>query len=306
MGKVFNRCICFVFCVIGLVSCFLFSNISVAGNDDLVAKVNGEGITRNELADFLIDSFSKEGMEILIRRVLVEQEAKKKNVTVSQKEIDERVGMMVEAEVEKLKSKYGPGREDGFEKDLVKMGYDQNTLRKKLAERVSIDVKPQILAEKLILSSIKVTDQELKVVYDTKYGEKLSVRQVVVKTQPEAEAILRKIKGGADFEQLAKDHSLDRPSAAKGGLMDPLSIHTALGKALIVLKKGEVSDVVPSKNGFHIFRMDGKVEPTETKSFEEALPELQQIVLAINLQKRSGPWFLKLIESADIKNYLKK
>ena len=89
--------------VIGLNSVL---NYAVHAADDSkqsenVAMVNGEPITRIELADFLVDSFDKEGMEILIRRVLVEQEAKKQNITLTEEEINGRIGQVVDVEVEK-------------------------------------------------------------------------------------------------------------------------------------------------------------------------------------------------------------
>lgn len=271
---------------------------------DVVAIVNGENITRAQLSDFLIESFKKEGLDILTRRILVEQEAKKQKVTLSKKEIDERIEKLVDLELEKIKSRYGSENKDAFSLDLAKMGYDEKELRAKLGDRLEIDVKPQLLAEKLIKSTISINEDELRAVYEEKYGEKTQVRQIVVKTKEEAEELLRKIRAGADFATIAKDKSIDRPSAAKGGLMNPISKNSNLGKGLASLNKGDLTDVIQSRNGFHIFKIEGKVQPDEKKSYEDALPELEKIVMALNLKKRSGPWFLKLIESADIKNYL--
>ena len=117
---------------------------------------------------------------------------------------------------------------------------------------------------------------------------------------------MRKIKSGAEFDTLAKENSLDRPSAAKGGLMEPFSINTQLGKNVSAFKDGEVTDVVQSRNGYHIFKIERRIPPDEIKSYEDALPEIKEVVMAINLQKRSGPWFLNLIENSEINNYLEK
>ncbi|MGR3177887.1 MAG: peptidylprolyl isomerase [Candidatus Anammoxibacter sp.] len=303
----------------GIWSCFVLiaaiilpvfaTNIVYSGNNskgEIMAIINGEDITRVELADFLIESYGKEGMEILTRRVLITQEAKKHNIKLSQKDIDERIDIMVGFEVKKLKDRYKSQNPDAFSLDLAKMGYDEDQLREKLAERVNMDVKPQLLAEKLISNTITITEEELKDVYEEKYGEKVQVRQIVVKTKEDAIKLLKKVKSGADFATLAKDVSIDRPSAAKGGLMPPISKRGKLGKSVALLKKGDITDIIPSRNGFYIFKVEGKVPPTESKSYKDALPELKKIALALNVQKRSGPWFLNLIESADIKNYLDK
>lgn len=279
---------------------------SSAGKTEVVATVNGEDITRKELTDFLVDSFGKEAIEILIRRVLIEQEAKKQGVTLSKEEIDERVDKLVELEIARLKSRYGTKGEEAFDADIEKMGYDMDKLHKKLAERLIIDVEPQMLAEKLISKTITITDEQLKDAYADMYGEKINARHILVKTKAEAEAVLSKIKSGADFGTLAKEKSLDRPSAAKGGLMSPLSPRGELGKEVASLKNGEVSAIIQDRDGYHILKMEGKTLPDKKKSFEEALPELRQLVMVKSMQKRSGPWFLKLIEGSKIENFIKK
>lgn len=287
---------------------FILANKVLADKNDkgeIVAIVNGENITRTELADFLIDSVEMEGMDLIIKRILVEQEAKKQGVELSKDEVQERIDKLVVFELNKLKNRYGSENEDVFTADLAKMGYDEDKLREKLAERVEIDVRPQLLAEKLIKSTVTVTEEELRAVYEEKYGEKIKLRQIVVKSEEEARELLKKIKAGADFATIAKKESLDRPSAAKGGLIEPVSKSTAFGNAVAKLKEGDLTDVIPSRVGFHILKIEGKEQPAEKKSYEDALPELKKIVMALNIKKRSGPWFLNLIENADIEKFLK-
>ena len=287
--------------------CCFFTRTTCFGGDkkgNVVAIINGEDITRTELADFLIESFGKEGMEILIRRVLVEQVAKKEKVSLADDEVAERVGKLVDLEISKIKKRYGAENPDAMDAELSKMGSDEDQLREKLKERMEVDVKPQLLAEKLVKRTITVTDDELKEAYEEMYGEKYRVRQIVVSLKDDADKLLKKIRAGADFAKLANERSIDRPSAAKGGLMDPINKVSGLGKALSVLKKGDITEVIKSKNAFHIFLMEGTIPPAETKSYEDALPDLKKIVTAVNIRKRSGPWFLNLVESANIKNYL--
>lgn len=71
----------FVFSVI----LFMFSVFSdnvifdsdAKADNDVVAVVNGQKLSRNELAAILIDVYGREGIDRLIRRTLVKQEAKK-------------------------------------------------------------------------------------------------------------------------------------------------------------------------------------------------------------------------------------
>jgi foldase protein PrsA len=58
---------------------------------NVVAVVNGEEVKRDKLADLLIDMYGNEGLGMLIRRTLVKQESIKRNVTVTEEEIAERI-----------------------------------------------------------------------------------------------------------------------------------------------------------------------------------------------------------------------
>ena len=58
--------------------------------DNNVAVVNGEEISRDTLANVLINIYGEEGLERIIRRTLVKQEAKKRNITVTEEEIAKR------------------------------------------------------------------------------------------------------------------------------------------------------------------------------------------------------------------------
>jgi peptidyl-prolyl cis-trans isomerase C len=93
----------------------------------------------------------------------------------------------------------------------------------------------------------------------------------------QAQELLAKIKGGAKFEDLAKEFSKDPGSAARGGdlgffgegrMVKPFEDAVkALGKP------GDISDVVESQFGFHIIRLEERQAKT-TRSFEEVKPQL--------------------------------
>ncbi|MDR4497598.1 MAG: peptidylprolyl isomerase [Candidatus Scalindua sp.] len=69
------------------------------------------------------------------------------------------------------------------------------------------------------------------------------------------------------------------------------------------LKKGGVSEIIKSDDGYHILKIENRV-PRSMKKFSEVRDELQKFVMAVKVQKRVGPWLLNLVETAEIKKNL--
>ncbi len=83
-------------------------------------------------------------------------------------------------------------------------------------------------------------------------------RQIVVATRQEAEEILKKLKSKkASFAQLARQYSLG-PEGEGGGLLEPIykGEEPQGFQILFSMKKGEISPIVKSPYGFHIFKLE--------------------------------------------------
>jgi peptidyl-prolyl cis-trans isomerase C len=134
-----------------------------------------------------------------------------------------------------------------------------------------------------------VKDADVKAEYDkykAQMGDKeYHVRHILVKTEPEATAIIAKLKGGAKFEDLAKQ-SLDG-SAANGGDLDwasPAAYVPEFSKAMVALKKGEITQTpVQSQFGWHVIKLED-TRPAKVPAFDEVkqqvAEQLQQRKLA--------------------------
>jgi peptidyl-prolyl cis-trans isomerase C len=94
--------------------------------------------------------------------------------------------------------------------------------------------------------------------------ERVHVRHILVKAStPDArkvaEGLLKQLQKGADFATLAKAHSDDPGSAAKGGDLGPLEQGRTVppfDAAMFALTKpGELSPIVETKFGFHILKL---------------------------------------------------
>jgi peptidyl-prolyl cis-trans isomerase C len=137
-----------------------------------------------------------------------------------------------------------------------------------------------------------VTDAEAKAEYDKfkaqATGTEYRARHILVEGEDEAKALIAQIKGGAKFEDLAKAKSKDPGSGQNGGDLDfakPESYVPEFGKAMVALKKGEMTDTpVKSQFGWHVIRLED-TRDAQFPEFEAVKGQIQQRQSQMKLQK---------------------
>ncbi len=298
--------IAFIFGAALVILSVLSSNVifgsDVKLDDNIVAVVNDEEISRDTLASVLINIYGGEGLERIIRRTLVKQEAKKRNITVTEEEIAERRELHINVQIQQQMQQGGLKSEEDLHRELEKASITLKQYRKNIAKMFKVtngQIEAELLAEKIIKETVKVTDEELHEVFEEQLGEKILARQIVLRTIRDAEKNLERIKTGANFEALAKKESIDRNSASREGRMRPFGPQGVMGKAVANLKIGEISDIVKTDSGYHIIKLEKRI-PKSTKKFSEVKDKLEEIITAQKVQTRLNPWLINLAESAEI------
>ncbi|MBA4261973.1 MAG: peptidylprolyl isomerase [Comamonadaceae bacterium] len=128
-----------------------------------------------------------------------------------------------------------------------------------------------------------VTDAEIKAEYDkfaaANAGKEFRARHILVEKEDEAKAIIAAIKGGAKFEDQAKQKSKDPGSGANGGDLDwanAASYVTEFSEAMVKLDKGQMTETpVKSQFGWHIIRVDD-VRQAQLPAFDDVKPQIAQ------------------------------
>ncbi len=128
-----------------------------------------------------------------------------------------------------------------------------------------------------------VTDAEIKAEYDkfaaANAGKEFRARHILVEKEDEAKAIIAAIKGGAKFEDQAKQKSKDPGSGANGGDLDwanAASYVTEFSEAMVKLDKGQMTESpVKSQFGWHIIRVDD-VRQAQLPAFDDVKPQIAQ------------------------------
>ena len=270
--------------------------------DNNVAVVNGEEISRDTLANVLINIYGGEGLERIIRRTLVKQEARKRNITVTEEEIAKRIELHINGQIRKQMQQGGLKDEQDLNRELEKAGITMEQYRKNVSKMFKLtkgQVEAELLSEKIIKETVKITDEELHEVFEEQLGEKILARQIVFRNMRDAEKSLERIKSGANFEALAKKESIDRNSASREGRMRPFGPQGVMGEAVANLKNGEISDIVKTDSGYHLIKLEKRI-PRSTKKFSEVKDDLVKLVTMNKVQTRLNPWLLNLTESAEI------
>ena len=137
-----------------------------------------------------------------------------------------------------------------------------------------------------------VADAEAKVEYDKfraqATGTEYRARHILVDKEEEATALIKKIKAGEKFEDLAKASSKDTGSGANGGDLDFAKADSYVpefGGALVKLKKGEMTDMpVKSQFGWHVIRLEDTREAS-FPAFDEVKAQIKQRIEQARLQR---------------------
>jgi len=104
--------------------------------------------------------------------------------------------------------------------------------------------------------------------------------KAVAEAQHRADDLLKQLKGGAKFEDVAKKYSEDPGSSNVGGSLGWIGkgqMTADFEKAAFSLPKGQISDVVKTLDGFHIIRVDDKQE-AHVKPLDEVKAAIEPIL----------------------------
>jgi peptidyl-prolyl cis-trans isomerase C len=283
---------------------------------EVLARVNGETVTRQEFQEFVANIEARAGGPVpaeqrdqVYRRVLdqivgyrlLKQEAKARNVVIPDADVDTRV-----AEIKKQFPS-----EDVFVQMLVE--------RKMTLDRLRSDARDDMAIGKLIETEISakaaVKPEQVQDFYDKnpdqfKQQERVRASHILIgvpqngdaaaKTtaRAKAEQVLKDVKAGKDFAALAKEHSQDPGSAAQGGDLGFFQQGQMVGPfndAAFGLMPGAISDLVETQFGYHIIKVAEK-QAARTIPLDEVRPQVEQFLQERNREEQTDA-FVKSLRS---------
>lgn len=286
---------------------------------DTIVKVNGTIITRAEM-DRAMKAFSAQNqmgqqppdsksaedavIEQLVSAELLYQAGTKLGVPDLDKQVADKTAQG--------KAKFKTEAE--YENALESAGLTPKALEELLRKDIVINN----LVVKEIVPKATVSDADARKFYDEnidkfKRPEQINASHILCKVDPKASAeekkkakekaasLLKEIKGGKDFAELAKTNS-DCPSSKQGGdlgLFGKGQMVPAFETAAFALKPGEVSDVVETQFGYHIIKVTEKKD-AGTAKFEEVKDRIMDYLNNQKIQKGVLDYIAQLKEKAKI------
>ncbi len=333
---------------IGITLTFLLCSFSYSTVvDKVIVKVNNENIMKSEfdklyastveqikqlsakeLTEKDMSEIKQKVLEQMLAEKLMLQEAKRRNIKVTKREIEEGI--------KTVKSRFP--NDDAFQYELKKEKLTQKQFEKRIEEQIMVlklideVIKKNVpqpteeQAKEIFNKILKVIDNkyadlkdsdDLKVLaqlVDRYFDEQVRVRHILIRTdnlksqneKNEAKKRILEIKSkldkGEDFTTLAQKYSEDPGSKDKGGDLGFIAKGDTVEefeKVAFSLKEGQTSDIVETKYGYHIIKVIEK-KPKRKPDFEVIKEDLLQYVARKNAEKYYEQFINELKKKANI------
>jgi peptidyl-prolyl cis-trans isomerase C len=285
----------------------------------VLAHVNSENVTKADFDRLLRnveltngapvpadrrDEIYRRVLDELVTYTLLKQEAKARNIIVTDAEVEEQLTAMRQA----------AKTEEAFKKALA--------ARKMTLERLKTDARAEIAISKMmkaqVESTAEATDAEVRDYYDKNpdrftRSEMVRASHILLRVDPNADeatkkqtrakidAVLKRARSGEDFGALAQQNSQDgsAPQGGDLGYFPKEKMVKEFADVAFAMKTGDISDVVPTQFGVHIIRVTDR-KPAGTVPLDEVGPKVKQFLTEQKKQQQAQAFIAEVKQKAKI------
>lgn len=229
-------------------------------NNEVVATVAGEDITRQEWLTAMEQRYGKEVLQTIVSERVMLEAAKENDITVSDEEVDVELALMRTVQ-------------DSTDTTIQSLSKDE------LEEYI----RTQLILEKVLTHDVIISEDDIdnyyeenKAMYDVPTAYRTSI--IVSETKEDADEVVKELKDGSPFGTLARERSLDRVSASLDGDLGYVTGNVEEQDPAIIeqakkVKENQVSDVFQLEDGtFAVIKVS---EIQEGHTFKKADVEAQ-------------------------------
>lgn len=261
---------------------------------ELVCTVNGFPITRTEIAEELIQRYGGKHVESMLYRRMVEMEAEKLKVKLTNEDVQAEVLRMVKAN----NCKDLPMFENEF---LARQGMT-------LAEYQLDVVRTRMLLQSIAREQLKLTEEDLKKEFDKQFGSKVICRMIALNDPRQADDAYKQI---GNRREVFIDFARRQPNPnlkALAGLMPPIArfaTNDIIERTAFELKDGEISGVLQAPEGGYVILLRENLAPADSQVKFEEVKDILQVHATETKCKDNVPQIIESLKGKyTFKNYL--
>lgn len=234
-----------------------------------------------------VEEAQRNTLSQLVRDQVMEQEARKLGVVVSDADVDARFAQFAQQF----------GGLDAFRAEIVKRGRSEGDVRSQIASIIRRDALSDYFGRQA-----RVTDADVRAAYNQQLNTRFrlaSTAHILVDTRQEADQLLAQLRAGANFAQLARERSKDRTTAPGGGELGEYprgQFVKEFDDAVWSVRPGEVAGPVQTRFGWHLIL----VKSVRTIPFDQVASGLRSQLESQAGQKAFDDWFRKVVSEADV------
>lgn len=262
---------------------------------ETLAIVNGQEVSRNQVAQECMRRFGKEVTEDIVNKILVLQQCQRSGVVITEKDVNNDI-------IAKAK-KFGLSAERYIETICSRRNLSLDRLKNDI-------IWHELALRKLAGQNTNVSPQEINERMDTEFGPRVQVRQIVVDSVAQANQIrAQAVANPESFERLAKTMSIDLNSKSIGGLLPPVRRNFQLPEfenVAFALQPGQVSEVFSIADKFIVLRCERHF-PGETLTPEQTTLAHERIIEELKrakLGESARQLFTQMQENSKVVNVM--
>lgn len=267
----------------------------------VVATVNGEQVTMQELGKECVLRHGEEVLETEVSHLVLRQALKQAGLTVTQQDLEAEMRHAAE-----LAGVVDPKGEPDMRR-WVQMATEEQDLSYELYVRDS--VWPSAALKKLTSGRVRVTEEDLEKGFDANYGERVRCLAIVLDNLRRAQEVWDKARQNPSsefFGELAAEYSIEPSSRSLRGEIPPVRRwggQPQLEEAAFALSPGQLSGITQVGDKFVVLRCEGRTEPLDI-DLTEVREVLERDIFEKKLRLAMSEEFVRVRNSARIDNYL--
>lgn len=248
-------------------------------------------VTMQNLGEFVIARGGHDKLDLLMNKMIIEYECKKRNVSVTPQEME--AALMEDLEGLSVKKA-----------DFVKVVLPR--YGKSLYEWMEDVIKPRLLLAKMCRERVIVDEADLKVQFEREFGEKRRVQIIMWPRGDDLKVIEKeygKIRGSQEeFDRAAR--AMANPSlAATAGYIKPISRHLYAQDKIVEevafqLHPNEVSQILSTSQGYLVMKLHEVIPPDAMAKFEDHKARLHKQAYDEKMAMEIPKFFAELKKAA--------